>query len=136
MTAVPAGCRARGRSSTWASLCVMGQRRTQVFLTVCELRTCSPCSSGFDPSTADCGDVFAQTTSVGEISMNVIRRLWNSLKNEVVQPDPWEPELAIGRIMLREKVAGQITPGRMLGIFDSQQELADFIASKPPMASY
>ena len=68
--------------------------------------------------------------------MNVIRRLWNSLKNEVVQPDPWEPELAIGRIMLREKVAGQITPGRMLGVFDSAEELSAFIGVRPAMSGY
>ena len=67
---------------------------------------------------------------------SLIRRLWNSLKNEIVETDPWEPELPIGKIMLREKIERQFAPGRVLGVFDSAEELSEFLGTHPAMNGY
>ena len=66
----------------------------------------------------------------------MIRRFLSWLRSEIVQEDPWEPELPIGQIMLREKIEGQFTPGRVLGIFSSTEELSAFIGVRPAMSGY
>lgn len=66
----------------------------------------------------------------------LLRRLRDWFHAEMVQPDPWEPPLAIGQIILREKTTDKWVPGRVLGIFNSQAELSAFLGCSGPMDSY
>jgi hypothetical protein len=60
----------------------------------------------------------------------MFRRIWDWIVQQIVQPDPWEPRLAPGQFLLRERLNDdQLLPGRVLGVVDSPEEMVEFVAA-------
>lgn len=60
----------------------------------------------------------------------MFNRLWSWLVEQIVQPDPWEPQIKPGQFMLRERLArAQVVPGRLLGVVESATEAVDFVVA-------